>query len=237
LEGLFQDYFKWKAKVLGVDKLQRFDIYAPLETKETNISLEDSIKLVLETFDSFSPAFGNNARRVLDANHVDSHPKDKKRSGAFCMTVSPNIVPYVMLNFTGKNRDVSTLAHELGHAVHSLYAENLSLDVQHAPLPFAETAFTVFSPFANANLRDLEKIIYSTGFYRNKAKNIKKACQKIMKDFNGQMPSTMQELTTLPGVGRKSANVVMSNVFGKNQGIVVDNPRLTPWTTPFLSLL
>lgn len=76
--------------------------------------------------------------------------------------------------------------------------------------------------FAECDVRELEKLIYSTGFYKNKAKNIKAAAQKIMKNFGGKVPSTMEELLSLPGVARKTANVVLSSGFGRNEGIVVD---------------
>lgn len=76
--------------------------------------------------------------------------------------------------------------------------------------------------FANCDLNKLEKLIHSCGFYKNKAKNLKAAGQKIMSDFNGEVPQTMEELITIPGVGRKSANVIMLEAFNNPQGIAVD---------------
>lgn len=75
---------------------------------------------------------------------------------------------------------------------------------------------------AEAKLPDLEKLIKSTGFYRNKAKNIKASAIAIVEDHDGQVPDTMDELLELPGVARKTANVVLGNAFGKNIGVVVD---------------
>lgn len=69
---------------------------------------------------------------------------------------------------------------------------------------------------------ELEKDIYSTGFYKNKAKNIKKLCEILVENFGGKVPDSMEGLLTLPGVARKTANVVLSNAFGKNEGIAVD---------------
>lgn len=80
---------------------------------------------------------------------------------------------------------------------------------------------TVLS-FAQAKPAELEQKIYSTGFYRNKAKNIQGAARKIIADFGGKVPSTMEELLTLPGVARKTANVILTSGFGKDCGIVVD---------------
>lgn len=76
--------------------------------------------------------------------------------------------------------------------------------------------------FANINLEELEKLIHPCGFYKNKAKNIKACAQKIITDFNGKVPKTMEELLSLPGVGRKSANVILLEVFGIATGIAVD---------------
>ncbi|MCZ7400149.1 MAG: endonuclease III [Candidatus Methanoperedens sp.] len=69
---------------------------------------------------------------------------------------------------------------------------------------------------------ELEKDIYSTGFYRNKAKNIKKLCGILVENFNSKVPDTMEDLITLPGVARKTANIVLSGAFGKREGIAVD---------------
>ncbi|MEN9205772.1 MAG: endonuclease III [Thermostichales cyanobacterium SZTDM-1c_bins_54] len=75
---------------------------------------------------------------------------------------------------------------------------------------------------ATAPRLELENLIRSTGFYRNKAKHIQGACQKIIQDFAGQVPRTMPELLTLPGVARKTANVVLAHGFGINAGVTVD---------------
>ncbi len=76
--------------------------------------------------------------------------------------------------------------------------------------------------FANANLKTLRQEIRSTGFYRNKAKNIIASAKVIQKEFNGKVPKTMEEMLKLPGVARKTANVVLGNAYGIVKGIVVD---------------
>ncbi len=76
--------------------------------------------------------------------------------------------------------------------------------------------------FANIDISELEELIHPCGFYKNKAKNIKACAKMIVEKFNGEVPKTMEELVTLPGVGRKSANVVMLEAFGKAEGIAVD---------------
>ena len=76
--------------------------------------------------------------------------------------------------------------------------------------------------FADADPDELEELIHSTGFFRNKARSIMGACQRIRDDFGGEVPDTMDDLLTLPGVARKTANVVLGTWFGKNEGVVVD---------------
>ena len=75
--------------------------------------------------------------------------------------------------------------------------------------------------FADASLQELEKDIHSTGFYHNKAKNIISCCKKLISDFNGEVPDNMDDLLSLSGVGRKTANLVLGDVFGKG-GMVID---------------
>lgn len=76
--------------------------------------------------------------------------------------------------------------------------------------------------YGRADLKEFEQDIRSTGFYRNKAKSVIASARKIVKDFGGRVPQTMEDLVTLPGVARKTANVVLYNAFGKNEGIAVD---------------
>lgn len=75
---------------------------------------------------------------------------------------------------------------------------------------------------ATAPLQEIEEVIRSTGFFRNKARSIKESAVRIIRDFNGRVPETMEELLTLRGAARKTANVVLGNAFGKNEGVVVD---------------
>ena len=84
-----------------------------------------------------------------------------------------------------------------------------------ARFPDAET-------MAKANREEIETLIRSTGFYRNKAKNIQGACEMIVSDFQGKVPDTMEDLLKLPGVARKTANVVLAHAYGVNAGVTVD---------------
>ncbi len=141
---IFQKYFLQKAKLLGMKKLRRYDLYAPRKSKikEKNYSYDRSVKLVLDSLSKFSPVLSEDASGVFKKKHVDSIIRPGKTVGAFCSTPTPTITPYVLINFTGKSRDVFTLAHEIGHAIHSISASDKSILVSDASLPLAETAST-----------------------------------------------------------------------------------------------
>jgi len=139
---IYQDYFKLKAGMIGVKKISRFDIYAPVDKGRGNINFSDAKEEVMDCLKDFSEGFYRKAERIFKKEHIDSHPASAKQAGAFCATVSPGIEPYILLNFDGTKRDVLTLAHELGHGIHSLYAEKHSPSAQHANLPLSETAST-----------------------------------------------------------------------------------------------
>jgi len=142
--GVFQRYFKLKAKWLNLPKLRRYDIYAPLTPADKTIPYGEGVELVLGTFTEFSPRVGQLARQVFDDGHVDAEVRAGKRGGAFCYSVLPGLSPWVLLNYTGKARDVATIAHEMGHAIHALLAAHHSPLTFHPALPMAETA-SVFS--------------------------------------------------------------------------------------------
>lgn len=141
---VFQKYFSHKARMLGMKKLRRYDIYAPVVTKvnQRKYTFDQAVRLVLKTLNDFSPKLSEYAKKIFVQKHVDSSIRIGKRSGAFCSTIAPKITPYVLVNFNGRSNDVFTLAHELGHAIHSGSASNKSIFVQEASLPLAETAST-----------------------------------------------------------------------------------------------
>ena len=140
--GIFQRFFDLKAKMLGVKKLRRYDIYAPISQSTKEYTFETAIDLVMDSFEKFDDRFSKLAMRVLNEGHVDSEIRKGKRSGAFCATINPQITPWVQVNYQGRSNDITTLAHELGHAIHSLLASEHSIFTQHACLPLAETAST-----------------------------------------------------------------------------------------------
>ena len=140
---MFHDYFIEKSKMIGMRKLHRYHLYAPISNKASDskkFTYGKAVETVLDSFGDFDPQFRRLAERVFAKHHIDSEIRKAKRGGAFCYSVTPKLTPYVLLNFDGISRDVSTLAHEFGHAIHSMLASDMPLMVFHAPLPLAETA-------------------------------------------------------------------------------------------------
>ncbi len=137
---LVQDYYHFKAKMLGTKKLVDYDMSAPLGRARTRIPFTEAKQIVLEAFANFSPEYATAAQRFFDKNWIDATPRPGKRGGAFCASTTPNHHPYILTSYHGTLRDVTTLAHELGHGVHGLLANKHSLFDFQAPLPLAETA-------------------------------------------------------------------------------------------------
>ena len=138
--GIFQDYFTLKARLCRIRKMSRYHLYAPFRKVRKRYAFERAAAMVLDAYRSFSPQLAELAGRVLEERHVDAPVRPAKLSGAYCYSVIPGLTPYVLLNFKGDVRDVATLAHELGHAVHGLLAADHSVFTFHATLPLAETA-------------------------------------------------------------------------------------------------
>ena len=141
---IFQKFFKLKAKIFNVSKISRYDIYAPIGSEDNeNYDFIKAKDLVLEILKDFDAEFYRYGLSIFEHQHIDSDPLRNKSSGAFCATVSPKLKPYILLNFANRKRDVLILAHELGHGIHSIFAEENFPSTQEAPLTLAETASTL----------------------------------------------------------------------------------------------
>ena len=137
---VFQQYFQLKKRLLKLKAFHRYDLYAPYEARTRSVTFPRAKNMVMEAYQNFSPKLADLASRVISENHLDAAIRPGKMGGAFCYSVRPKHTPFVLVNFTGEARDVSTLAHELGHAVHAMLAENHSVLTFHSALPLAETA-------------------------------------------------------------------------------------------------
>jgi oligoendopeptidase F len=134
-------YYKVKGEILGV-QLTHYDRYAPLFASEGNVTYEEGRSIVLDSFGEFSPVMRERAGEFFDGDWIDAAPAKGKQGGAYCSYVTPDLHPYVFMNFLGKMKDVMTLAHELGHGVHASLSREQTLLNFHGTLPLAELAST-----------------------------------------------------------------------------------------------
>ena len=134
-------YYLVKRRLLGLDKLEHFDRYAPLPSLPTKeIDWRSCRETVLRSFAEFSPRMAEIAEMFFARNWIHAPIGEGKRGGAFAHPCVPEVHPYVLVNYTGSLRDVSTVAHELGHGVHQFLAAAQGHFNSDTPLPLAETA-------------------------------------------------------------------------------------------------
>lgn len=138
--GLVQDYYVFKKQVLGLEKIYDCDRYAPLKLAEKQYTFQEAQELVLSSFRDFHPEFEAIARDFFDKKWIDAATAHGKRGGAYCECATPDMHPYVFMNFTGSANDVMTLAHELGHAINFQLARKQTFLNYNCPLTLAETA-------------------------------------------------------------------------------------------------
>ena len=137
---IFQKYFTLKAKICKIKPMSRYHLYAPHRTEAKKYKYTDAVTMVLDAYRGFSPQLADLAEQVFRDRHIDAPTRPGKLGGAYCYSVVPGLTPYVMLNYTGDARDIATMAHELGHAVHGMMAKDHSVFTFHSTLPLAETA-------------------------------------------------------------------------------------------------
>lgn len=139
--SISHEYYKVKAKIFGKESLKYWDRNAPLPfDDDTTFSFDEAKKIVLESYAEFSPQMAEIAEFFFKNNWIDAAAKDGKQSGAFAHPTTPSSNPFIMLNFLGKARDVSTMAHELGHGIHQYLARKQGALMCNTPLTLAETA-------------------------------------------------------------------------------------------------
>ena len=136
-----QRYYRIKRQMLGLDELLDYDRYAPVPSlPDKKISWTDGRTMVLEAFAAFSPRMAETAAYFFDRKWIHAPLQEGKRGGAFAHPCVPDVHPYVLVNYTGNLRDVSTVAHELGHGVHQYLAAKQGYYNSNTTLVLSETA-------------------------------------------------------------------------------------------------
>ncbi len=159
---IVSEYYEIKRKLLGYEFLYDYDRYAPIGDFDGVYNYDDAKKRVFKSFKDFSPKFYEIAKKAFDGRWIDVYPKKGKRGGAFSHPAVTSAHPYVLLNYTDKRRDLFTLAHELGHAIHQYLAREQGCLNSDTPLTTAETA-SVFAEMLvfdslKKELKDEEKL-------------------------------------------------------------------------------
>lgn len=195
---LVHRYYRLKSLLLGIKKLKDFDRYAPLDFEKNGaIPYAQAKDLVLQTYADFSPTFGKIAQNAFKNGWVDSHPCNDKRGGAFSHGATPQSHPFVLLNYTGGRRDIFTIAHEFGHAIHQELSKSVGYLNMDTPLTTAETA----SVFGEMLLFDKMKQKLSgkelTALYAGKIEDIFSTLfrQVVMTNFERRIHAESDELS------------------------------------------
>jgi len=154
---LAQAYFRFKAQLLSMDKIRNCDVYAPILESDKKYSFDEAQQMVVSSYAGFDKEFGAILDAFFKERRVDVMPRPGKSGGAFAMGISPQAPPFLLLNFTGTLRDIATIAHEAGHGLHFVLAQQQSMLNYHAPLPLAETASVFGEMLLTRRLLDNEK--------------------------------------------------------------------------------
>lgn len=138
-----REYFKAKGRLLGHENgLPFYDLFAPVGQSTRTYTVEEARALLLDLFGKFCPEMGEMMRTAFDEGWIDMYPREGKSGGAFCSGYYAKNISRVMTNFAGSASDVSTLAHELGHAFNNRMLHHKPIMMTETPMPLAETAST-----------------------------------------------------------------------------------------------
>jgi oligoendopeptidase F len=138
--SIVQRYYKLKGRLLGIGRLKDYDRYAPVIGDMPEIDWDRCRRTVLDSFGDFSGQMADIAREFFDKRWIDALVRPGKAGGAFSAATVPGVHPYILMNFTGKLRDVLTMAHEMGHGVHQYLSRQVGYLEMHPPLTVSETA-------------------------------------------------------------------------------------------------
>ncbi len=182
--ALVQEYYTFKKEVLGLEKMYDYDRYAPVGSKNKSIEFKEAQEIVLGAFSDFDGDFGKIATDFFDKQWIDAAPMTGKRGGAYCEGATPDVHPYVFMNFTGSINDVMTLAHELGHGINFELARKQSIVNYNCPLTLAETAsiFAETLAFRKTTENETDKEVL-LGMYMQKIESIFASVQRQISMF------------------------------------------------------
>lgn len=175
----FHRYLKLKKRMLGVDLLQYFDMYAPtVEDADFEITYEAAQGILLEAFKPLGADYVKNVKKAFDGRWIDVYPTKGKESGGYAEAGAYDVHPYILINFTGDYAETSTIAHEMGHAMHALYSEQ---NQTHANANYSLFVAEIASTFNEALFND-----YMLQNSKSKAQRIS-ILMNILNDYKGTL--------------------------------------------------
>jgi len=194
-------YYRLKREILGYDELWHYDRYAPLFKTRRKVTFEDAKRMVLDSFEAFSPVMARAAREFFDRGWIDAEVRPGKRGGAFCSYVTPDLHPYVFVNYLERPDDVMTLGHELGHGVHASLSRVQSYLNFHSTLPVAELASTFGEMLVFERLQSQADLEDRLALYAEKIEGVfatvfRQAAMYRFEQDAHRMRRTQGELTT-----------------------------------------
>ncbi len=154
---LVERFYRLKRRLLGLDELYDYDRYAPVGTMGRRFAWQEAREIVTSAYARFSPVLGDLVARFFAERWIDAGVRPGKRAGAFSHRAVPQVHPYILMNYTGRIRDVQTLAHELGHGVHQYLSRELGSLQGSTPLTTAETASVFGEMLVFDALREAEQ--------------------------------------------------------------------------------
>ena len=152
-----QRYYRIKATLLGIDRLAHYDRMAPVSQSSSSMTWDEAVRLVSDSYAAFADEAGRIVSGFFTQSWVDAPVRPDKHIGAYCMTRVPGVHPYVLMNYTGDRRSVLTLAHELGHGLHGVLAQDQGVFNSETPLTLAETASVFGEALTFKNLMAAEQ--------------------------------------------------------------------------------
>lgn len=154
---MVESYYNLKKKLLGLSRFYDYDRYAPIYPESKTIRYKTAKRIIIDSFGEFSPEMSGIAEQFFDKSWIDAETRNGKRGGAFSHGTVPSAHPYVFINYTGRMRDVMTLAHELGHGVHQYLSRKQGYFESDTPLTTAETASVFAEMLVFHKLMESEK--------------------------------------------------------------------------------
>jgi len=232
----FQRYLKLRKRMMGLSELHYYDLYAPLVSSvDTKYSVQDSERNILAALSPLGPEYAAGAKRAFTERWIDMYPNEGKSSGAYSNGAAYDVHPYMLLNYNGKYEDMSTLAHELGHTMHSYFSNKTQpYPLSSYPIFVAEVASTFNEALLNDYmLKHTSDDATRLSLLGNYLEGIKGTVfrQTQFAEFELRMHEMVEKGQPLTGDAlSKLYSEIVKKYYGHDQGVcIVDDYVANEW--------